>query len=74
MPIVYMPCCLYAYLFIYLIPAALFAVNTVNMLDILIPPICVICIAHFFTSLQILYVYMTIKLLDSWKLLINCIE
>jgi len=31
-----MPRCLYAYLFIYLIPTVPFAVNTVNIVDILI--------------------------------------
>jgi len=30
-----LPCCLYANLFIFIIPAALFAVNTVNIVDIL---------------------------------------
>jgi len=44
-----------------------FAVNTVHIVDILIPPICVLCIVfvlmhvghrHFFISLHVLYVYM----------------
>jgi len=39
--------CLYAYLFIFIIPAAPFALDTVNIVDIMIPPIRVICIVLF---------------------------
>jgi len=44
--------CVSAYLFLYLIPAAPFAVNAVHIVDILIPPISVLCIILLFCTFR----------------------
>jgi len=70
-----LPCCLYANLSIFLIPAALFAANTVNIVDILILQLVLFVMycsfahsaghQHFRISLHILFVHVTITLLES---------
>jgi len=64
-----LPCCLYALLFTFLIPAHLLVVNTINIVAILILWFVLFVLycsfAHFLIPLHILYVHVTITLLES---------